>query len=156
MQIAPRYVARMDNARNDARRAALNHLVAKLVPVRFKTQSEMATELGFSPAHFSQMRSGNRPVGNGSADKIERGLALPRGRLDAGVFDVPPALVFANGTNGTNGTNGRAAVLAGLSEDERTLLDAYHASDQRMRKIMIASAREAIDTFPERSEVNNQ
>ena len=69
-------------ARNEIRRSALLRLIEQCVPSRFRTQREMAEHLGFVTAHFSQMKSGNRTIGNDSADKIERGLGLPMGALD--------------------------------------------------------------------------
>lgn len=70
--------------RDEIRRRSFLRLIEKNVPDRFQTQREMADALGFVPAHFSQMKSGNRPIGNASADKIERGLGLEVGALDRG------------------------------------------------------------------------
>lgn len=78
----PSVVTTPPSARNEMRRKALLELIKQCVPSRFETQREMAEALGFVPAHFSQMKSGNRPVGNESADRIERGLGLPVGSLD--------------------------------------------------------------------------
>lgn len=78
----PSPVTNPPSARNEMRRKALLELIKQRVPSRFETQREMAEALGFVPAHFSQMKSGNRPVGNESADRIERGLGLPVGSLD--------------------------------------------------------------------------
>lgn len=74
----------MTKTRSERRRAALIKLVDSFVPARFETQRELAEALGLSPAHMSQMKSGNRTIGNESADKIEQGLGLPSGALDRG------------------------------------------------------------------------
>ena len=80
----------MKKDRYEIRRAALKLLIDQMIPSRFKRQTEMAEVLGFSPAHFAQMKSGNRSIGNESADRIEKGLGLPNGFLDNEDGNVEP------------------------------------------------------------------
>lgn len=75
--------------RKEHRRRALIALIQAYVPSRFKTQHAMAVALGFSPAHFTQMKIGNRSVGNEAADRLETGLELGMGGLDAMTIDAP-------------------------------------------------------------------
>lgn len=81
--LATRYDFAMPSTRYNSRKEAFCALIGKLVPDTYRTEKLMAESLGFSAAHFSQMKSGNRTIGNGSADKIERGLSLGAGGLDA-------------------------------------------------------------------------
>ena len=96
--LAACYSSGMDSprARDEIRRSALLKLIEQCVPSRFRTQREMSENLGFVPAHFSQMKSGNRTIGNDSADKIERGLGLPMGSLDRDGAQEPDLLPSSN------------------------------------------------------------
>ena len=67
--------------RTEVLRNALIRLIDIYVPSHYVSQAKMAEALGFSPAHFSQMKSGNRPIGKDSADRIEHGLGLGMGGL---------------------------------------------------------------------------
>lgn len=66
---------------SEALKQALIRLIEINVPSRFASEREMAEALDFSPAHFSQMKSGFRTIGKDSAEKIEKGLQLGVGGL---------------------------------------------------------------------------
>ena len=48
------------------------------------------------------------------------------------------------------------ADLSMLQEDEQIILAAFRSADQRLRRIMLASAREVLQSFDQRSEVNKR
>lgn len=41
-----------------------------------------------------------------------------------------------------------------LSDEEQVILAAFRSADQRLRRIMLASAREVLQSFDQRSEAN--
>lgn len=48
------------------------------------------------------------------------------------------------------------ADMSMLHEDEQIILAAFRSADQRLRRIMLASAREVLQSFDQRSEVNKR
>jgi transcriptional regulator with XRE-family HTH domain len=89
LNLAGCYLSAMSTSRSEVRRIALAALISANVPEKYATQADMAEALGFSSAHFSQLKSGNRPVGNDSADKIESALGLPMGSMDVWLWHQP-------------------------------------------------------------------
>ncbi len=126
--LAGRYPFPMSETRSEARRKALRALIVANVPNRFATQSEMAKELGFVEAHFSQMKTGNRAIGNASVDRIEQGLGLPRGFMDSQVDD-------------TAGAAQSGATM--LDKNEALLVDAYRRASADARGLLLAAAKAA-------------
>lgn len=50
---------------------------------QFERQSDFARQLETSPSHLSQMKKGNRNIGNELARKIEERMGKPRGWMDS-------------------------------------------------------------------------
>lgn len=134
VNLANRYAAEMSDTRAEARRKALRALIGTHVPGRFATQSEMAKALGFVEAHFSQMKTGNRTIGNTSVDRIEERLGLPRGYMDSPADD----------------TQGAAAPKPTTSHEgnEALLLAAYRAASADARGLLLAAAKAAMTQHP--------
>ena len=82
VDLASCYCFEMSENREEVRRRALLHLIGRSVPDPYPRQKDLAEDLGFSPAHFTQMKKGNRSIGNDSAERIEDVFALGRGGLD--------------------------------------------------------------------------
>ena len=72
--LAGSYSEIMSRDRSEIRRKAFVALIDGRDRSRWPTQNALAEYLNLSPAHVTQMKSGNRPIGNDSADKIERGF----------------------------------------------------------------------------------
>lgn len=150
-QLAACYPSSMDSprARNEIRRSALLRLIEQCVPSRFRTQREMAEHLGFVTAHFSQMKSGNRTIGNDSADKIERGLGLPMGALDrdaaSGRSDLLPSSSIQSEQSEVIFTSDNVAAPAFAEQRRWPFSPELHERIMRMGAEEIADLESSLD-----------
>lgn len=144
-EVTARDCASQASDRMETRRLALLDLITICVPARFANARTMAEALGFSPAHFSQLKSGNRPIGNKSADKIEQGLGLSRGTLDVATPTQPIAA--------------ESPVLGPEPEpisdaSEQQLREGYRVANAGMREAMMSIARAALSSYAKRAKKN--
>lgn len=147
---------RMDAA--DIRRAVLR----KIIAARFNgVDRQLALYVNRSEAQINDMLSipPRKSSGEKLARSLELALNLPSGFLDnvANMGDKPysaslpkdrrsPPLVEES----IGAFQAKPAVA--ITDDEQTILEAFRLADERLRRIMLVSAREVIESFSHRNE----